>query len=267
MIIYKAQNKISGKCYIGQTIKTLDTRKEQHIKFSKTNNSIFYNALRSYGEDNFTWEIIEHVNSKQELNEREKYYINEYDSIRNGYNMVAGGTGGYNEYAVIANRKKRGKKWEDIYSPEGLTVMKKAVQNAKWPEFTKEERIKHAKIGNKARTMKGYKHSDDTKQKMSEAQIGISNEERHGEKRAKEISKLISERTKEAMAKLDNDEIQRKSLIGRKKYWNTKHEEDRARILDLKRKGTPVKTIVATLDITPPTYYARLRELKSNGLL
>lgn len=266
MIIYKAQNKISGKCYIGQTTKSLDTRKEQHIKFSKTKNSIFYNALRSYGEENFTWEIIEHVDSRKKMNEREIYYINEYDSIQNGYNMVDGGTGGYNEYAVIANRKKRkGKTYEEIYSPTGLKVMKQVAKNfgkigADYTRSLSKEKLSEmGKRRNKIRTMSGYKHSEETKQKIKQGNSG--------KVRSEETKQLISERTKEAMAKLDNDEIQRKAAIGRKKYWNKKHEYDRTRILELKRMGTPVKRIVAELDVSLPTYYARLRELQSDGLL
>ena len=45
-----------------------------------------------YGIDAFSVEIIEQCTSKEELNERERYYINYYDSIApNGYNMSYGG--------------------------------------------------------------------------------------------------------------------------------------------------------------------------------
>lgn len=37
MIIYKITNLINNKCYIGQTIKTLNIRKLQHINTSKRN--------------------------------------------------------------------------------------------------------------------------------------------------------------------------------------------------------------------------------------
>jgi len=58
MIIYKCENKISGKVYIGQSVKSLEDRKEQHIKKSNSPKSKFHKALKSYGVDNFNWEII-----------------------------------------------------------------------------------------------------------------------------------------------------------------------------------------------------------------
>jgi hypothetical protein len=42
MIIYKVENKISGKVYIGQTIHTLETRKNTHLKMVEVGKSKFY---------------------------------------------------------------------------------------------------------------------------------------------------------------------------------------------------------------------------------
>jgi predicted transcriptional regulator len=69
------------------------------------------------------------------------------------------------------------------------------------------------------------------------------------------------------MVKLDKDELIRKALIGRKKYWDNKHQSDRDLILQLKSKGYSVKKIQSELDISTPTYYKRLNELKKLGLI
>ena len=267
MIIYKVTNKKSGNVYIGQTVNTLDIRKEQHIKLSKSKNTHFYNALRSYGETQFEWSVLASVKSKEELNELEIFYINEYDSIKNGYNMVDGGMGGYNEYAVKSNKKKKGKTWEEIYTIDGLQKMKKvAAEFGKigadyTNSLSKEELSKRGKYRNKIRTDMGYKRTEETKQKISEAQMGITMEERHGEEKSKELKKIISEKTKEAMSKLDKNEIQRKAEIGKAKYWKKKHEDDRAKIIELKKLGYKIKHILSELDITTPTYYARMKEI------
>lgn len=55
-------------------------------------------ALRKYGEDNFSFEILEEINEelgRDYLNEREKFYIQEYKTyIRDGgYNLTFGGDG------------------------------------------------------------------------------------------------------------------------------------------------------------------------------
>lgn len=92
MIIYKATNKINGKCYIGQTRQSLRERKNKHLTCARKGiDTHFYRAIRKYGADNFDWEIICTVNNKQRLNELETYYITKYDSIKNGYNMIDGG--------------------------------------------------------------------------------------------------------------------------------------------------------------------------------
>lgn len=100
-IIYKVTNKLNNKIYIGQTVKSLQERKFYHYYRAKNELSItnthFINALRKYNEDDFIWEIIDIADSQQELNEKEIYWINKYDSINFGYNIQEGGDlHGYN---------------------------------------------------------------------------------------------------------------------------------------------------------------------------
>jgi len=274
MIIYKATNKVSGKCYIGQTVKTLENRIYHHISNSKSaiHKSIFHNALKSYGSDNFEWEVIATADTKEQLNELEIYYITKYDSINTGYNMVEGGTGGYNQFAVDANKLKRaGKTWNEIYSDTGLAVMKNALSTFTKAgveyikNLPKEQRIINAKRANKARTDMGYKHSDATKDKMSKAQKGITNTDRYGEDAASELKKKISEATKEAMKKVDRDLIGRKSVEARTPFWNKKHENDRNVILEMTKLGSKIKDIMFAINVSPPTYYKRVNELKNMG--
>jgi group I intron endonuclease len=96
MIIYKVTNNISGKVYIGQTFRSLNTRKWQHISDRHRNRdfSYFHQALNKYGPENFTWEVLEHCDSKEELDEMEFHYIKQYNSLRpSGYNLTLGGDG------------------------------------------------------------------------------------------------------------------------------------------------------------------------------
>ena len=96
MIIYKATSKTTGKIYIGQTKQTLKERINQHNShaFNSQSNYHFHNAIRKYGPNDFQYEIIEdNINSAELLNEREKYWIEFYDSYNNGYNSTLGGDG------------------------------------------------------------------------------------------------------------------------------------------------------------------------------
>lgn len=96
MFIYKAVSKTTGKVYIGQTTQTLQERINQHNShaYGRQYNYHFHNAIRKYGPEDFTYEIIEDgIKSIEVLNEREKYWIAYYDSYYNGYNSTLGGEG------------------------------------------------------------------------------------------------------------------------------------------------------------------------------
>lgn len=93
--IYKITNLINGKIYIGQTIQTIKERWYRHISNAKSlssqeRNMVIKRAIRKYGKENFTIELIEECEDKN-LDEREIYYIKYYDSYINGYNSTLGG--------------------------------------------------------------------------------------------------------------------------------------------------------------------------------
>lgn len=91
--IYKITNKINQKIYIGQTSKTLEQRWREHKYDCKKGKTYpLYRAFRKYGINNFEMELIEKCKT-EELNSRESYWINFYDTYRNGYNATLGGEG------------------------------------------------------------------------------------------------------------------------------------------------------------------------------
>lgn len=88
--IYKVENKINHKIYIGQS-KDIYSRWRQHQRYVINDGSYFHKALIKYGINNFNWEIIESC-SENELNEKEEQWINKYNSlVPNGYNIKLGG--------------------------------------------------------------------------------------------------------------------------------------------------------------------------------
>ena len=90
-IIYKATNKTNGKCYVGQTIKSLNKRKYYHNWDSKRHNHKFACAIKKYGIDGFNWEVICEDILEKHLDEYEVFYIDFYSSFRMGYNCSEGG--------------------------------------------------------------------------------------------------------------------------------------------------------------------------------
>jgi len=94
MIIYQAMNMITGMSYIGQTTRSLKERKSAHLKRAISSNLKFYNAIKKYGEDKFSWTILKQCKTREELNFQEEFYINYYNTMTpNGYNLTKGGNG------------------------------------------------------------------------------------------------------------------------------------------------------------------------------
>lgn len=92
MLIYKITNDVNNKLYIGQTTKPLEERIRNHRNsFVSGSDTRIYRAMRKYGWDKFHFEVIATAKDKATLDELEKYFIEKYDSVNNGYNMSFGG--------------------------------------------------------------------------------------------------------------------------------------------------------------------------------
>ena len=87
--IYIIRNTLNKKVYIGQTIQTVESRFKQHIMLANRGRATakIYIAMRKLGVENFYVEqLVECEDS--ELNKYEQYYVEQYDSLNNGYNSV-----------------------------------------------------------------------------------------------------------------------------------------------------------------------------------
>ena len=93
--IYKITNLINGKSYIGQSV-NIEKRFIQHKSVAynpndKNYNYPLYRAIRKYGVENFSFEVLEECNVG-ELNNKEIYYISKYNAhSKFGYNQDDGG--------------------------------------------------------------------------------------------------------------------------------------------------------------------------------
>jgi len=178
MIIYKATNKIDGKCYIGQTTGLLKNRINRHVLDSKKKNNIyFHNAIIKYGSDNFKWCILEFCYSLEELNEKEQWYIKHYNSFGdNGYNMTTGG-----EKCIFSDEVKKrlseqrkgrvpwnkGKKTGEL-SDEHKEKLSLSTKGKEKPWFKGKKLTEEHK--QKLKEKRKYRiYTKETKQKMSES--------------------------------------------------------------------------------------------------
>jgi group I intron endonuclease len=151
MIVYKITNKINGKVYIGKTKSNLNSRIACHkheAKGYRTNQAI-HKAIRKYGWENFTIEVVEDgIESLDFLNKQEMFYIQQYNSTnRNfGYNLTTGGDGGHglsgdksplfgkkNPQVALRNSLKKGKSYAELYGEEKAQAMRlaKSLESSK----------------------------------------------------------------------------------------------------------------------------------------
>ena len=103
MIIYKIENKINGKIYIGKTKYSVNKRICEHIC---TNKFPIGKALNKYGLESFNVSIIDESQDKEIINEKEKYWIMLYNCISPfGYNLSKDGEGNDSPRSDEAKRK------------------------------------------------------------------------------------------------------------------------------------------------------------------
>lgn len=168
MFIYKITNQINNKVYIGQTIQNPNRRWEAHKKPSilKQNKTYLAKAMNKYGKENFVFEVIETVNSMEDLNNKECFWIGFYDSRNKekGYNLAyGGGNRKTDEETKIKISKSNLGKSKPPLSDEHRRKLSEAAKKRK---ISKEVRKKMSE------SHKGLKPSEETRKKLSDAKRG-----------------------------------------------------------------------------------------------
>lgn len=88
----------SGRRYIGQTVKTLKQRWNQHVYKARVTSSRgcskFWNAIRMYGRDAFSHQVLEVCVTSEEANEAEEAWIYSFSTRHSefGFNLARGGS-------------------------------------------------------------------------------------------------------------------------------------------------------------------------------
>lgn len=94
-VIYKIENKKTGKVYIGQTCQTFTLRWWQH--FAHPTTSKFHQEIKESSISDWIFSVIETIDISLKppektnadfICDREQFYINQYDSINQGYNSA-----------------------------------------------------------------------------------------------------------------------------------------------------------------------------------
>lgn len=91
--VYRILNLITDQSYIGITLAhRFPERMNEHITGSgDSKNSYIHRALNLYGPENFSFQIVFEAENKSIAGEEEIFYIDQYKSFENGYNLTKGG--------------------------------------------------------------------------------------------------------------------------------------------------------------------------------
>ncbi len=192
--IYKITNKITGKCYIGETMqKTPEARWKGHRRFNDTKRTcpVLAAAIKKHGIDNFKFEVlIICFDEDRFIYERE--YIKKYNSqVPNGYNILPGGEGFHanktNNFDLFREKHKESMKKVDISaSVKNSKIFRKAVDEGR--------------VGGKAH--RGGKPSTETKSKIKSSVVNYYKEthnlhainiEKHREAMTKAVGRKIAQ--------------------------------------------------------------------------
>lgn len=188
MIIYKLQLREDGRIYIGQTIQDIKIRIRKHIRENRTH---FELAVTKYGIDAFDLEIIDTATTKDELDEKEKYWIKHYNCMYpNGFNMCEGGStnGGYKHTDEM--RKLLSEKKKAYYRNGGKHPMKDKHHSEESKRKSSES--KKGKYCGENHPNWGKHWSEEHRRKLSEAHRGDKNPN-WGKPRSESVRQKIRE--------------------------------------------------------------------------
>jgi group I intron endonuclease len=196
--IYLHQNKINYKIYVGYSSQPERRWRMENLTANHPSDSQydepFYRAIRKYGWDNFTHQIIEEFDSKSEALEAEKTWIEFYKSNRRkygaqyGYNLHEGGGMPPSRKGIPHTLEVRNKISESNSGQQRSEQQKKNISKGRTGVKVSDAGRKSLSVAHKGKTlsaetrrkvsdnngrgMLGKHHTEDTKQLLSENSKG-----------------------------------------------------------------------------------------------
>jgi group I intron endonuclease len=181
--LYRITNQLNGKVYIGQTVDA-GKRWVAHKSFARNDDKprqYIHHAIAKYGSSNFVFEVIATCRTQEDTDAIEDQLIQQYDSRNKekGYNLKTGGSHG------IHSEETKQKQSEATYRQ--ITTQGHPAQGR---IVTEEEKELHRK----ARLENPIEYTEELRQKMSEAHIGIKDSEETKQRKAESAKEAWEKR-------------------------------------------------------------------------
>ena len=211
--IYKITNNINNKSYIGLSVDIENRIKTHFKKYKNINdkeyNKTLYRAMRKYGIENFSVEIIMEC-LKNELEKYEIYYIYYYNTYHDGYNETPGGDGVKNiqgekhpnhkltieDVIDIRNRYNNHERCSEVYELYKDKIKRsgfnKVWKGETWKNIKMEVYTEENKKYHKHNT--GNKGSKNGKAKISEEDVRYIREQKKNGKKCDDVYKEFKEK-------------------------------------------------------------------------
>lgn len=183
--VYVIQNLIDGKVYVGQT-KNPTARKATHFYHARRGvTRPLYASIRKHGEENFTFKILEECDDLS-VNDREQHWVSHFDSFNpeKGYNLTRGGNQMLTFTDDVRQRMRQHhtgmtgrhhteetkKRISDTRKRLGLKPSERAREKSRQRASAQRGEL-HPMFGRRGEDspLFGHKHSEEAKQRMSEA--------------------------------------------------------------------------------------------------
>ena len=229
--IYKILNSINENVYVGQTNDPTKRWKEHSYDAKKNSGLLVHVAMRKHGIENFKLVVIEECEDCL-ANDREAFWVSQFDSFNHGYNLTSGGQQG-----CSFSEETRLKMSETRKRNMTLEARKKIGDAHRGKKTSDESRKKMSDAQfNRA------PFSEETRRKMSLSRIGNVLSEEHKQKiRTANLGKIPSEETRRKISESNkgksvSEETRRKMSESRK---GKSLSEETCRRMSESRKGKP----------------------------
>lgn len=170
--VYLHRNTVNGKGYVGWTSTSMEWRWRRHCYSAQEGSRLYFHAaIRKYGIESFTHEILDVLATEAGAKRAEKLWIKRLGTFGSGYNLTMGGEGvmGLRYPVSEETRQKMSKAHKGRkLTPAHIARLREVKRGVKLGPHSPESNELRSKA------LKGRSTSDETRKKIAESKRGTT---------------------------------------------------------------------------------------------